>query len=229
MPSPRAFFRASGSSPSAVVRGARIAGTAIVVVVALFCALLLAVRFVVFPRVEDYRDDLIAALASQLKQPVEIDGLATGWDGWNPKIIIHGFRVRSGAGPASSPLLDLPQVDMVVAWTSLPLFDLRLKQLVLEQPRLAVRRDREGVLHIAGMEFDPGQMSDDAPLTEWILRQPHIDVRDALITWNDDLRNAPQLVLDHVQIPAREPLWPPSVRVARNAAFRACGADRRAR
>ena len=200
MPSPRASFRASGSSPTVIVRVARIAGTAIVVVVALFCALLLAVRFVVFPRVEDYRDDLTAALTTQLKQPVEIDGLATGWDGWNPKIIIHGFRVRSGAGPASSPLLDLPQVEMVVAWTSLPLFDLRLKQLVLEQPHLAIRRDRDGVLHIAGMEFDPSQMSDDAPLTEWILRQPHIDVHDALITWNDDLRNAPQLVLDHVQI-----------------------------
>ena len=32
---------------------------------------------------------------------------------------------------ASSPLLDLPQVELVVAWTSLPLLDLRLKELVL--------------------------------------------------------------------------------------------------
>ena len=94
---------------------------------ALFCALLLAVRFVVFPRVEDYRDDLTAALSRQLQQPVEIDRLATGWDGWNPKLVIHGFRVRTGAAAASSPLLDLPQVELVVAWTSLPLLDLRLK------------------------------------------------------------------------------------------------------
>ena len=200
MPSPRAFFRAAGALSSAIAAVARVAGMAILVAVALFCVLLLAVRFVVFPHVEDYRDDLTAALARQLKQPVEIDGLATGWDGWNPKIILHGFRVRSAASPASSPLLDLPQVEMVIAWTSLPLFDLRLRQLVLHQPRLAIRRDRDGMLHIAGMEFDPSQMHDDAPLTDWILRQPHIDVRDALITWNDDLRNAPQLVLDHVQI-----------------------------
>jgi uncharacterized protein (TIGR02099 family) len=200
MPSPHAFFRASGALPSAIARVARVAGMATIVAVALFSVLLLAVRFVVFPRMEDYRDDLTAALARQLKQPVEIDRLATGWDGWNPKVVIHGFRVRSGAGPASSALLDLPQVEMVVAWTSLPLFDLRLKRLVLEQPRLAVRRDRGGMLHIAGMEFDPSQMGDDAPLTEWILRQPHIDVHDALITWNDDLRNAPQLVLHDVQL-----------------------------
>jgi len=33
---------------------------------------------------------------------------------------------------------------------------------------------------------------------DWLLRQRQIDVRDALLTWNDELRAAPQLVLDHV-------------------------------
>lgn len=200
MPSPQAFFRAVGARHSAPRRVVRVAGIGALVALAFCCTLLLAVRFVVFPRVEDYRGDLTAVLSRQLKQPVEIDGLAVGWDGWNPKVVIHGFRVRSAASPASSPLLDLPQVEMVVAWTSLPLFDLRLKKLALDQPRLAVRRDRAGVLHVAGMEFDPGQARDDAPLTDWVLRQPHIDVHDALITWNDDLRNAPQLALDHVHV-----------------------------
>ena len=165
--------------------------------IALFCVALLLVRFVVFPHVEAYRDDLTAALAAQLRQPVEIDRLATGWDGWNPKLVIHGFRVRSGTG--TTPLLDLPEVDLIIAWTSLPALELRLKQLIIAQPRLAIRRDRAGMLRIAGMEFDPAQASDDSPIAAWLMRQPHIDIHDALITWNDDQRNAPQLVLDHVQ------------------------------
>ncbi len=200
MPSPRAFLRAVGARHSVPRRVVRVAGVVALVALALCCTLLLTVRFVVFPRVEDYRGDLTAALSRQLKQPVEIDALSAGWDGWNPKVVIHGFRVRSAASPASSPLLDLPQVEMVVAWTSLPLFDLRLKKLALDEPRLAVRRDRAGMLHVAGIEFDPGRAGDDAPLTDWVLRQPHIDIHDALITWNDDLRNAPQLTLDHVQV-----------------------------
>ena len=55
------------------------------------------------------------------------------------------------------------------------------------------------MLHVAGLEFDPTQKSNDLPLTDWILRQRQIVIRDALVTWNDDARNAPQLVLDRVQ------------------------------
>jgi len=188
----------AAASVSLLTRVARVLWIATLGAITLFCLLLLAVRFVVFPRIDDYRDELIALLSQQVKQPVEIDGLATGWDGWNPKIIVRGLRVKSGVA-AAAPLIELPEVDLVVAWTSLPLLDLRLKRLALDRPRLAVRRDRAGLLHVAGVEFDPNDMSDDAPLTDWVLRQPHIVVHDALITWNDDLRNAPQLVLDHVQ------------------------------
>jgi uncharacterized protein (TIGR02099 family) len=197
MPSQRASLRAPSPIAAAAIRVLRFGGIVAVSGIALFCVALLLVRFVVFPHVEAYRDDLTATLSAQLSQPVEIDRLSTGWDGWNPKVVIHGFRVRSGSG--ATPLLDLPEIDLIIAWTSLPALDLRLKQLVIAQPRLAIRRDRSGMLRIAGMEFDPGQVSDDSPIAAWLLRQPHIDVHDALITWNDDQRNAPQLVLDHVE------------------------------
>ena len=196
MPSRDASFGATPVLP----RIARAALTVALVAVAAFCVLLLGVRFVVFPRVEDYRDDLVATLSRQMKAPVEIDALATGWDGWNPKLVVRGFRVRSSAAPDAAPVLELPQVDLVVAWTSLPLVDLRLKRLSVEQPRLSIRRDRAGILHIAGMELDPAQATDDSPLADWVLRQPHIAVHDAVIAWNDDLRNAPQLVLEHVNV-----------------------------
>ena len=62
---------------------------------------------------------------------------------------------RTARGASDVPLLELPEVDLIVAWTSLPLFELRLKELVIERPRLAIRRDRGGMLHVAGLEFDP--------------------------------------------------------------------------
>ena len=45
----------------------------------------------------------------------------------------------------------------------------------------------------------PRRRRANLPLTDWILRQHQIVIRDALIMWDDDLRNAPQLVLDRVQ------------------------------
>ena len=158
---------------------------AVIVGFALFCGLLLAVRFVVFPHVEDYRDTMTEMLSKQLGAPVEIDRVLTGWDGWNPKLVVEGLRIRDRARVATVPLLDLPQVDLIVAWTSLPFLELRLKELVIERPRLALRRDTEGLLHVAGMEIDPSQATESSALTDWVLRQPQILIRDALITWND--------------------------------------------
>ncbi len=199
MPFVRATFRAPGAFRSRLRRYARVAGAVVVAGFALFALALLAVRFVVFPRIEAYRDTLTATLSAQLGKPVEIATMSTGWDGWNPKLVIGGLRVRDSARANDAPLLELPEVDLIVAWTSLPLLELRLKQLVIERPRLAIRRDRDGLLHVAGLEIDPTQSAGDIPLTDWILRQRQIVIRDALVTWNDDRRNAPQLVLDRVQ------------------------------
>jgi uncharacterized protein (TIGR02099 family) len=179
---------------------ARIAGVTLIAVFAVFALALLAVRFVVFPRVESHRDDLSALIAREIGQPVEIDAITTGWDGWNPKLGLSGVRILDRHRAAAAPLLDLPRVDMVIAWTSLPLLELRLKQLVIDRPRLAVRRDRAGVLHVAGIEFDPTESTGDPRLADWMLDQGEILVRDALVAWDDDLRNAPQLLLDRVQL-----------------------------
>ncbi len=200
MPAARDPLRAPPIARPLVVRVARALVTLVVAGFATFALLLLAVRFIVFPQVEAYRDPLTTQLSRQLGQPVELRALTTGWDGWNPKLVLHDFRVLDRMRAGAAPLLELPEVDLIVAWTSLPLLDLRLKQLVIDRPRLAVRRDRAGVIHVAGIELDPAQQSDDTRFTDWLLRQPRIEVRDALLTWNDDLRNAPQLVLDRVQL-----------------------------
>jgi len=186
-------------APPRAVRRLRFAGTAILVVVGLACVLLLAVRFVIFPQVESHRADIAALLSAKLGQAVAIDEIVTGWDGWNPRLSIRGLTIRDGAGLRAAPLLELPRVDLIVAWTSLPLLDFRLRELVVEGPRLSVRRDAQGRLRIAGIAFEPEMPADDGMLTEWLLRQREIVVRDALIVWDDEFRNAPQLLLDRVQ------------------------------
>ena len=94
MPSPRAILRA----PRAVILAlVRILRAIVVVGFAAFALALLVVRFVVFPQIESYRDTLASVLARQLGQPVEIAALTTGWDGWNPKLVVEGFRVLDRA------------------------------------------------------------------------------------------------------------------------------------
>lgn len=172
---------------------------ALIAGLALFCLLLLVVRFVALPQLEAQRTRIAGLVSHQLGQPVEIEAIKTGWDGWNPQITVHGLTVRDRTGMNMRPLLELPVVSGVVAWTSIPLFQLRLKELSIERPQLSIRRDREGRVHIAGIEIDPDAQTDDRPLVDWLLRQRLIEVRDALITWSDERRGAPQLVLDRVR------------------------------
>ena len=183
-----------------LLRVARFAGVTLIAVFSAFALALLTVRYVVFPRAESYRADLAAFISGAIGQPVEIDAIDTGWDGWNPKLGLTGVRIRDRQRALATPLLELPRVDMVVSWTSLPLLNLELKQLVIDRPRLSIRRDRAGLIHVAGIEIDPAHEQTDTRLSDWILDQREIRVRDALIVWDDDLRNAPQLVLDRVEL-----------------------------
>jgi uncharacterized protein (TIGR02099 family) len=185
-------------APFRVDRVLRLAAKAAVLVVGAFCLLLLAIRLVAYPEVEAHRARIAQWLGSKIGQPVEIDSIVTGWDGWNPKLSIRGFRVLEHAGKRAT-LFDLPRVDLLIAWTSLPLLDLRLKELLIDSPRLSVRRDVAGRLHVAGLEMASEDDVGDSAFADWLMRQPQVVVRDGLVAWNDEMRRAPQLLLDHVQ------------------------------
>ena len=185
-------------APQLAVRLLRITGTVIVTAVVLSLTLLLVVRYVVFPSLDDHRDRIAAALTRELGQPVSIEGIAGGWDGWNPRLTILGFAIRERLHPEAAPVLLLPKVDLTVAWTSIAAMKLRLRELAIERPQLSIRRDKEGRFHVAGFEIDTATQRDDSQVTDWLLNQREIVVREALVMWNDELRGAPQLVLDNV-------------------------------
>src|SRR5512144_723009 len=161
------------STPSRPKRVLRFVATSAMVLLGAFFALLLVIRLVVFPQVEARRDDIAQWMTKRIGQPVEIDGFDSGWDGWNPKLSVRGFRVRA-KDASRSVLLELPRVDLLIAWTSLPLLDLRLKELVIDGPRLALRRDTAGKLHLAGIERDANDGADDSAVADWLMRQPQV-------------------------------------------------------
>ncbi|HEY2865418.1 MAG TPA: YhdP family protein [Casimicrobiaceae bacterium] len=194
------FARASSSFPAAFSNSFRktLRATRAVALIALisFCLVLLAVRFVIFPRIEGNRDTVARMLSAQIGKPVEIASLATAWDGWNPRLDIGNLRIIEPGADAAS--VTLPDMRLTVAWDSLLFLKLRLKQLSIDSPRLLVRRDREGILHVAGMTFNLTEKAGDQGVVDWILRQPRIVIRDAIIGWQDDMRGGAQLTLEHV-------------------------------
>lgn len=186
--------------PSRAIRLVRFTGTAIIVAVIAFGAMLLVLRFIVLPGIGEYSERIAARLGTTLGQPVTIGGITAGWDGWNPKLAITDFAIHDAATPGAAPVLLLPRLDAVVAWTSIPTLDLRFKELAIERPQLEIRRNAAGRFFVAGIGVDTATPHDDAPAMRWLLQQRQIVIRDAGLTWRDEMRAAPPLVLDHVTL-----------------------------
>jgi len=174
-----------------------IVAEAILLLIIVFCATLLALRYVVMPDIDHYRGRIVQLLQRQIGQPVEIGHLAADWDGWNPRLDVSDLRVLDGSSRAV--LVSLPRVQLTVGWTPLLLLDLRFKELVLERPQFALRRDAQGMLHVVGFTLDPSREHSDMSPANWLLRQRRIVIHDATITWLDEERDAPELTLQHVE------------------------------
>ena len=155
-----------------------------------FAILFLALRYWLLPNVEQYRTEIVAAISRSIGLPVKIGTLTTDWQGLRPRLSISDVRVYDKDGREA---LVLPVVENVVAWRSLIARELRLHSFVIDGPKLAVRRDAQGDLYVAGIRIsgDKG----DGKLTDWILSQSEIVIRGAEVEWLDESRKAPPLKL----------------------------------
>jgi hypothetical protein len=159
-----------------------------------FALLLLALRYAILPQIESYRGDIEQMIGTAINRPVGIRRIETHWAGLRPALTLEGFEIRDASG---RPALGFDEVEAELSWSSLWHFQLRLARLELNAPILSLRRDREGRIFAAGLEITPDPATDEE-FADWLLVQDSVIVRDAAITWQDDLRRAPPLELKHL-------------------------------
>jgi uncharacterized protein YhdP len=129
---------------------ARLAGALLAVLGIVVCAVVVAylsVRHVVWPRLDDWRPQIVAQLGEQIGRPVSIDALRPGWEGLHPSLGIDGLRID---GEDGRPRLQVASAQALVSWSSLLRRQPRLARLTLEAPQLVVERLAPGRVAIAG-------------------------------------------------------------------------------
>lgn len=163
-----------------------------------FAAVVLSLRYWVLPNIERYREDIEQTISQVAKQRVAIGRIAGNWDGIRPELVLENVTVFDHSG---RPALELARVDNTLSWLSLVVLELRFHSLGIHRPALDVRRNAQGVIAIAGIELR--DQAGDNGFVEWLLRQREIVVRDAEISWQDDMRAAPRLDLKNVTLLVR--------------------------
>jgi uncharacterized protein YhdP len=162
-----------------------------------FALIFLTLRYAVLPKVDQYHEDIEILLSSSLHLPVAIDGIEAQWQGLNPLLALRGFQIRDQQG---NPALTLDNVAAEVSWTSLLYFRLRLNRLEIIAPELNIRRNAQGQIFVAGLQVSTTPEQNDLDFSDWLLAQRRIVIRNASITWQDDLRGAPALTLQRLNL-----------------------------
>ena len=173
-----------------------ISSIAVILIAAALC-----IEFWLFPNIHLYKND-IAQFASRLaQQKIVIGQIQVGWKGVNPHFVVSDIDLYDAQ---NRPALQLKNTDLSLSWLSLPLLEPRLANFSLHDPELTIRRNAQGEVFVAGISM---QGPAKPELANWLLRQSAFNVSDAKVIWIDELRGAPALSLDKLNLSVQSPPW----------------------
>ncbi len=164
-------------------------------------------HFWIVPRIGEWRPELETLASRTLGVPVSIGSLSAYSAGLVPTFELGDVALHDPV--SQSEALRLPKV--VVAVTAHSLMTLGVEQIYVEGPDLTVRRAADGQIFVAGIAVasDPKQGAD----SDWIFSQPEIAIRHGKLQWVDEMRGAPPLQLQDVDLVMRNKRWSHSLRL----------------
>jgi uncharacterized protein (TIGR02099 family) len=162
---------------------------------------IIALRYFVLPHIDDYKPKIVQGLSQVLGQKVTIGNIYANLDSFNPHLSIFNVDIYDKQNRVA---LSLRHIEGSLSWTSIPLFEPRLASFAIYQPELTIRREKDGVVYVAGVSTS-GSSKPEFP--NWLLRQAKVNVIDANIVWQDDMRGAPALNLDKFNLQLENPVW----------------------
>jgi uncharacterized protein (TIGR02099 family) len=154
-------------------------------------------HWVIVPRIGEFRPILEARGTRLLGIELRIGAITAESTGLVPSFALSEVQLLD---PQARPVLQLSRV--LVALSPRSVWNRSFDQLVVEQPRLQVRRDPGGKLHVAGLDLSSAGASGQA-LLDWFFSQREWVVQGGSIDWTDELRVAPTLSLRQVQLVLR--------------------------
>lgn len=161
-----------------------------------FAAAILVLRYWILPDIGAYRDDIAQTLSRAAQQKVTIGSLSANWNGLRPQLALSQVVLHDAE---DRPALELPRVNATLSWRSAVLLQINFHSLDIYRPVLTMRRDSRGGVTVAGIPLKLEEQG-DAGVSRWLLGQRDIQIHGAKLVWNDEMRAAPVLELDQVEL-----------------------------
>ena len=176
------------------------AAIALVVIGYLLLAVgLLTLRYAVLPNAQEFVPWMEQASSRALGLPVHIGAVQSRWTGLLPTLSLRNLVIDN---PQGQPALQFASVEALPSWKSLPRLQLSFDQLVLRGAQLSITRPDAHHLDVGGIRIDlnsPGSGAGQR-FADWLFRQDQILIQHSQITWTDQVRGAPPLLLRDVNL-----------------------------
>ena len=171
------------------------------IVLAIIVLIAFAIRFILFPNIDAYKNDIATYASKTAGQKITIGDIKTGWDGISPHFTLTNIDLFDAENRVA---LNLKNVEANVSWLSIPLLRPHLSNLLVNNPELTIRRKADGSIYLAGINLG-GASKPDFP--NWLLSQAEVSIKNAQVIWQDELRQAPPLSLTQLNLNLSNPAW----------------------
>ncbi len=161
----------------------------------------LGLRYAVLPNIDTWRDQIAAQASTLLGTQVQIGEVSAQWKGLHPRVALTDVTLSERQG---DQVLRLPDVQAVISWRSLLDLAPSFARLDISGLELSMRRDGANRLWILGKPYrldakDDEPILDDQAI-EWLLSNRQVTLRGGVLSWTDERRSAPDLVLRDVDL-----------------------------
>ncbi len=164
-----------------------------------------ALHWVIVPRIGELRPRLEIEASKMLGVPVKVGEISAKSVGLIPSFELKNIALLDAAGREA---LKLPRILASVSPASL--LRLNAEQILIESPELNIRRDANGKLTVAGLDFTKND-NNSGGAADWFFSQPEFVIRNGMVHWVDEMPNGalgvpPPLTLSRVDFVSRNPL-----------------------
>lgn len=158
--------------------------------------LFLGLRYLLLPRVDEFRPRVETFVSQKLHAEVRIGRLAPSWSGLQPGVEVSRLTIRGRDGRLA---LSVPHASAALSWRSLLRLSPTLSSLIVDEPDLLAERHADGSLSVAGVAVPTTRRGGDDTFSTWLLKQEAIVLRGGTLRWRDAQRAAPELALTGIR------------------------------
>ena len=154
---------------------------------------ILTLRYWLLPNIENYRPRIEAAVSHAIGERIAIGRISANWMGIHPHLVMRDIRIFDRSGRVA---LSLDRIANNLSWMTFLTGEIRFSSIEIDHPSLAMHRDKNGVIYVAGIPVNQGPSNQS--LSDWLLHQSKVLINNGLIEWQDEKSGAPQLTIKAV-------------------------------